>query len=94
MRCLLAKDVEFAWDESQANAFQQIKEILTRSPGSILSYYDMTKPLTLQVDASNFGLGATLLQENKPIAYASNSLTPAEINYSQIEKELFAILWL
>ena len=71
--CLLAKDVEFAWDESQANAFQQIKEILTRSPGPVLSYYDMTTPLILQADASKFGLGTILLQENKS-------------NFSQIEK--------
>ena len=93
LRCLLAKDVEFPWNESQANAFKQIKEIFTRSPGPVFSYYDMTKPLTLQVNASKFGLRATLLQENKPIAYASKSPTPAEINFSQIKKEMFAILW-
>ena len=55
--------------------------------------YDHTKKLTLQVDASKYGLGATLMQEGKPIAFASKSLTPSEINYAQIEKEMFAILF-
>ncbi|VDH89666.1 Hypothetical predicted protein [Mytilus galloprovincialis] len=58
MRAILNKDVEFAWDQPQIAAFQKVKEILTRSPGPILSYYDPTKDLTLQVDASKYGLGA------------------------------------
>ncbi|CAG2235993.1 unnamed protein product [Mytilus edulis] len=62
MRAILNKDVEFAWDEPQIAAFQKVKEILTRSPGPILSYYDPTKDLTLQVDASKYGLGAVLRQ--------------------------------
>jgi hypothetical protein len=47
----------------------------------------------LQVDASKNGLGATLLQEGRPIAYASKSLTKSEVNYAQIEKEMYAILF-
>lgn len=58
-----------------------------------MSYYDHKKELTLQVDASKFGLGATLLQDNKPIAFASKSLIPTEVNYAQIEKDMFAILF-
>ena len=93
MRAILNKDVEFAWDQPQIAAFQKVKEILTRSPGPILSYYDPTKDLTLQVDASKYGLGAVLLQDDKPVAYASKSLTTSEINYAQIEKEMYAIVF-
>ncbi|XP_038867865.1 carnosine synthase 1-like [Salvelinus namaycush] len=64
-----------------------------REPGPILAYYDPNKELRLQVDASKYGLGAVLLQEGKPIGYASKSLTDCEINYAQIEKELYAILF-
>jgi len=93
LRKLLVKDVHFAWDQPQEQAFQKVKDVITQSPGPILSYYDHKKELTLQVDASKFGLGATLLQDSKPIAFASKSLTPTEVNYAQIEKEMFAILF-
>ncbi|KAL0149263.1 hypothetical protein M9458_055497 [Cirrhinus mrigala] len=49
--------------------------------------------LTLQVDASKSGLGAVLLQQDKPVAYASKSLNSTEQNYAQIEKELYAVLF-
>lgn len=52
MRQLLHNTSEFIWDEPQASAFQKVKEILTRSPGPILAYYDPKKTVTLQVDAS------------------------------------------
>ena len=72
----------FIWDQPQIEAFSKIKEILTHSP--VLAYFDPDKPITLQVDASQHGLGAALMQEGKPVAYASKSLTPTETNYAQI----------
>ena len=45
------------------------------------------------MDASNFGLGAALLQEGKPVAYSSRSFTSAEKNYEIIGKELLAVLF-
>ena len=50
-------------------------------------------PLVLQCDASDHGLGAALIQNEKPIAFASRALTDAERNYAQIEKELQAIVY-
>ena len=78
-------------DQQQIDAFEKIKSIVTNSP--VLVYYDQHKPITLQVDASKIGLGAVLMQEGKPIAYASKSLTQAEINYAQVEKEMYAIIF-
>ena len=68
-----------------------MKDVLTQAP--VLAYYDLSKDLTLQVDASKFGLGAVLFQEGRIVACASKSLTSSEINYAQIEKEMFAILF-
>ena len=49
--------------------------------------------MTVQVDASQRGLGACLLQEGEPIAYASKSLTNTETRYTNIERELLAIVF-
>ena len=74
-------------------AFQQVKSILTKEPGPVLAYFDHTKDVKLQVDASKYGLGAVLLQQEKPVAYASRALNETEVNYAQIEKELSAVLF-
>ena len=55
-------------------------------------YCDSDKELTIQYAASDFGLGAALVQCGEPIAFASHSLTFAERNYAQIEKELVAVV--
>lgn len=93
LRHLLKESSEFVWDTQHDDAFKKIKELITREPGPVLTYFDPSKELTLQVDASKYGLGAVLLQEGKPIGYASKALTDSEINYAQIEKELYAILF-
>ena len=62
-----------------ANAsFQKIKDLIAESATKPLHYYDRRKPVTVQVDASQRGLGACLLQDGQPIAYASKSLTDTE----------------
>ena len=91
LRALLHKDVEFIWQSEHADAFHKVKTALTQTP--VLSYYDRSKPVRLQVDSSSKGLGACCMQDGKPIAYASKALTPTETGYAQIEKEMLAILF-
>lgn len=91
LRQLLHQDVEWHWEEQQEASFKAIKESLVRAP--ILGYYDAKKSLTLQVDASSTGLGAALIQEDRPIAYASKALTPTQERYAQIEKELLPVVF-
>ena len=93
LRQLLSKDVEFSWDKPQQEAFQRVKNVITQTPGPILAYYDPQKEITLQVDASKYGLAAVLLQNEKPVCFASKSLTKTEVGYAQITKELYAILF-
>ena len=49
--------------------------------------------MTIQVNASQVGLGAALLQDNKPIAFASKTLTNAECRYANIEREMLAVVF-
>lgn len=58
----------------------------------VLKYFDCNKPVVLSVDSSSVGLGAVLLQDNLPVAYASKSLTCNQKMWAQIEKELLAIV--
>ena len=91
LRQLTKKDQPYVWDRTHDAAFTEIKKLITKPP--ILKYYEPQKPLVLQCDASDHGLGAALIQEEKPIAFASRALTNAERNYAQIEKELLAIAY-
>jgi hypothetical protein len=91
LRELLKKNVHWHWTEKHQEAFEKIKEIL--STNRVLRYYDVTKPVILQTDASSKGLGAVLLQDGFPIAYASRSMTATQVRYAQIEKELLAVVF-
>ena len=91
IRQLLVKNIPFMWTKTHEDAFNKIKQILTNAP--VLGYYDVNKPIILEADASGHGLGAVILQNGKPVAYASRSLTNPQINYAQIEKELLSIVF-
>ena len=90
LRELTQQDVEWCWEDGQITALSQLKEAVTCT--LVLHYYNLSDEVTLQCDASKSGLGAALLQNGQPIAYASRALTPAETRYAQIEKELLAIV--
>ena len=91
LRELTKKEVVWAWDPAQQQAFENPKKAVSSTP--VLHYYNLDEDVTLQCDASQSGLGAALLQKGQPVAYASRALTPTEVRYAQIEKELLAIVF-
>ena len=91
LRELLKPDVEFSWHPKHDKQLKELKRRITEAP--VLRYYSLTDPIIVSVDASSRGLGAVLLQGNKPVAYASKALTAAEQRYAQIEKETLAIVF-
>jgi hypothetical protein len=91
LRRLTDDGAEWIWEEPQRKAFKKLKEKLLTPP--TLAYFDETKNITVQADASQYGLGAVLSQEGKPVVFASRALTATEKNYAQIEKECLAIVF-
>ncbi|XP_037502145.1 uncharacterized protein LOC119376332 [Rhipicephalus sanguineus] len=96
LRVLLKKTSEWTWGPAQDKDFQNIKDLICSD--QCLAKYHPEYPTTLSADASAYGLGAVLLQvqpdgNNRPVAFASRSLTPAETRYAQIEKEALALTW-
>ena len=81
----------FDWSPAHQETFDKVKNAI--SAETTLGYYDPTKEIILQADASTAGLGATLLQDQKPIAFASKTLTDTESRYANIERELLAVVY-
>ena len=81
----------FKWNTSYKEAFDRIKELVCKD--MTLCYFDVQKPVTVQVDASGKGLRASLLQEGCPVAFAFKALTPTEQQYANIECELLACVF-
>ena len=83
------------WSDAHEKAYQTIKIILTSDP--VLRLPDPEKIFVLRTDASDYGIGAVLMQEHEgklfPICYASRKLSDAERNYSTIKKECLAVVW-
>jgi hypothetical protein len=90
LRDLMKDDVPFEWSEDHSKSYADIKKAVHNFV--TLNYYDPEKKLSLEVDASMKGLGAVLIQEKGPIAFASKALSAAQANYSNLERECLAIV--
>ncbi|XP_017478638.1 PREDICTED: uncharacterized protein K02A2.6-like [Rhagoletis zephyria] len=95
LRKLLKKGERFRWSSECQNAFSLLKQEI--SSDRVLTLYNPEIPLQLACDASPTGIAAVLSHiqngEEKPISFASRSLTPAEQNYSQLDREALAIFF-
>lgn len=86
---LLKKD-GFLWSDKALTAFNQLKAAETQP--LVLALPNFTKPFTIECDASRFGLGAVLMQDNRPIAFHSQVLKGKHFHLSSYETELLALV--
>ena len=93
---LLQKGKKWNWTIGCTQAVNTARDLLKTS--NLLTHYDSTLPIRLATDASQYGLGAIISHVlpngmEKPIAFASRTLSVSERNYSQIDKEALAIIY-
>ena len=91
LRELLKANYQFHWSPGHQEAYRKVKDSVNYEV--TLAFFDPRKEIILQADASLKGLGATPIQENKPVAFTSKSLTDVETRYTNIKRELLPIVY-
>ncbi|XP_043229709.1 uncharacterized protein K02A2.6-like isoform X1 [Amphibalanus amphitrite] len=91
---LLKKGAVWRWTAACQSSLDQVKRVLTS--GSVLMRFDLTLPLKLVTDASSVGVGAALVHvlpdgTERPVCFASRTLTATEQKYAMVEKEAVAV---
>lgn len=91
LRTLLKKESEWFWESHHSEAVDKLKMKLSCAP--VLALYSESVPIVVSVDASSVALGAVLLQDGRPVEFASLTLTDTQTRYAHIEKEMLAIVF-
>ena len=81
----------FEWTNDCQHAFEEMKSLIAAD--TMLAYPNHNMPFHIYTDASEYQMGAAIIQQKRPVAYWSRKLNAAQRNYSTIEKELLAVVY-
>jgi hypothetical protein len=90
LTALTKKNVKFKWTKEHQQAFDSLKNSLTREV--VLAYPDFSVPFEIYTDASKYQIGSIITQKDKPLAFYSRKLTDPQTRYTVTELELLAIV--
>ena len=91
LREVCRKDSDWSWGERQRKGFREATTLVSQSMA--LAFFNPTAAIEIECDSSQYALGAALIQNDKPVYFASRTLSTTETRYAQIEKELLAVVY-
>jgi len=89
LTALLRKD-GFSWTPEAAAAFTALKTAVTTAPVLVLP--DFASTFVVECDASTYGFGAVLLQDEHPVAFFSRPAAPHHASLAAYERELISLI--
>ena len=96
LHCHLRLKAKWNWGASCVKAFELAKKAMSSS--CVFVHYNPDYPINLADDASTYGLDAVISHmlpdgNERPMAYASRTFSPAECKYAQLEKEAASLIF-
>ncbi len=90
LTALSSNKTKWRWTETEQKAFDEAKQMVLRE--ATLNYPDFNEPFHIFTDASDYQLGAVIMQRNKPLAFYTRKMNKAQSKYTTGEQELLSIV--